>query len=293
MIKGKNNIYLVLIIVNSILQTIAHNNKNWYYCYWKKGELNKKKAVILGLDKVDSENAISFLCKGIILSKLDFKVDVFYDAAQEEMDAEKDKHIRENCPNLTLHKLDNYISDECKKYIEEADILIVNPMPYSINELDYLVSTEHHIYFDLTGLPEYKSEYQLFAKNGYFVFLDNTDILDSLDVLKDIVSKKAKYAAIFDISGSVNIISKKTGMDYISLSTEPTQKNFYFLASIFLAGLIYSLENKYNLSESMRISTTLVDLIQKLLSKSLSGINSEILLEEYKKEFESLLDEQN
>ena len=43
----------------------------------------------------------------------------------------------------------------------------------------------------------------------------------------------------------------------------------------------------------MRISTTLVDLIQKLLSKSLSGINSEILLEEYKKEFESLLDEQN
>lgn len=82
-------------------------------------------------------------------------------------------------------------------------------MPYSINELDYLVSTEHHIYFDLTGLPEYKSEYQLFAKNGYFVFLDNTDILDSLDVLKDIVSKKAKYAAIFDISGSVNIISKK------------------------------------------------------------------------------------
>ena len=231
-----------------------------------------KKAVILGLDKVDSENAISFLCKGIILSKLDFKVDVFYDAAQEEMDAEKDKHIRENCPNLTLHKLDNYISDECKKYIEEADILIVNPMPYSINELDYLVSTEHHIYFDLTGLPEYKSEYQLFAKNGYFVFLDNTDILDSLDVLKDIVSKKAKYAAIFDISGSVNIISKKTGMDYISLSTEPTQKN---------------------LSESMRISTTLVDLIQKLLSKSLSGINSEILLEEYKKEFESLLDEQN
>lgn len=252
-----------------------------------------KKAVILGLDKVDSENAISFLCKGIILSKLDFKVDVFYDAAQEERDAEKDKHIRENCPNLTLHKLDNYISDECKKYIEEADILIVNPMPYSINELDYLVSTEHHIYFDLTGLPEYKSEYQLFAKNGYFVFLDNTDILDSLDVLKDIVSKKAKYAAIFDISGSVNIISKKTGMDYISLSTEPTQKNFYFLASIFLAGLIYSLENKYNLSESMRISTTLVELIQKLLSKSLSGINSEILLEEYKKEFESLLDEQN
>ena len=43
----------------------------------------------------------------------------------------------------------------------------------------------------------------------------------------------------------------------------------------------------------MRISTTLVDLIQKLLNKSLSGINSEILLEEYKKEFESLLDEQN
>ena len=35
-----------------------------------------KKAVILGLDKVDSENAISFLCKGIILSTLDFKVDV-------------------------------------------------------------------------------------------------------------------------------------------------------------------------------------------------------------------------
>lgn len=64
-----------------------------------------KKAVILGLDKVDSENAISFLCKGIILSTLDFKVDVFYDAAQEEMDAEKDKHIRENCPNLTLTNL--------------------------------------------------------------------------------------------------------------------------------------------------------------------------------------------
>lgn len=43
-------------------------------------------------------------------------------------------------------------------------------MPYSINELDYLVSTEHHIYFDLTGLPEYKSEYQLFAKTDILYF---------------------------------------------------------------------------------------------------------------------------
>ena len=252
-----------------------------------------KKAVILGLDKVDQENTISFLCKGIVLSTLDFKVDVFFDPELEVITKAKDKHIRENCPNLTLHELHGSLSEECKKYIEEADILIVNPMPYSVNELDYLVSTEHHIYFDLTGLKEYAENYDLFAKNGYFIFLDNNGIIDTTEVLNEIVSKKAKYASIFDISGSVNFISKKSGFDYITLSTEPTSKNFYFLASIFLAGLIYSLENKYSASEAMRIATILVDIIQKLTDKEINKLNSKVLIEEYKKEFESLLDEQN
>ena len=166
-----------------------------------------KKAVILGLDKVDSESAISFLCKGIILSKLDFKVDVFYDAAQEEMDAEKDKHIRENCPNLTLHKLDNYISDECKKYIPNrwAEIIQQDPLLMEIfEEHDYDLEEEAvppFLFQELRGgnIEHLRPIFALYGQTGLNMLQELLEIDEiSKDTAKvELPDEQTSYAGYF------------------------------------------------------------------------------------------------
>lgn len=248
-----------------------------------------KRIVLIGLDKVDHHDAISYFCKGIALSLLGFTVDVYYDPSAEELTETKSQLIHKAFPRVILHPFDGLLNDDLKKNLDECNFIIVSPMPYSMLFLDYLSSLNKHIYFDLAGLKDYKECYMEFAKRGYLVYTDSGDIeLVVTDIMRKIINDKAEYACVFDLSGSILAMDDNGIEEFITLFVEPTRGNFFFLASLVLAGIIYALENGYNISEALKISTILVSIITKHGADSISEISEESLLKRYKEEFPSI-----
>lgn len=251
-----------------------------------------KKAALLGLDKVDKNDSVSFFCKGIILSLLGYSVDVFYDPQAEHMSPAKAELIDARFPNLRLHQLDRWLTEGDLKLISEADVIIVNPMPYSDNALNALKSFGRHIYFDLSGLDEEKAHYNRYAHAGYFVYLDSKDIeLRVQSTMRDIVADEACFAGVFDRSGSLSVMDDDGHLDYISLFVEPTAGNFFFLASQCLSAIIYGLEAGYTISESIRLATILVEITTAGGDDSIARVSAENLSARYHEEFENLNDE--
>lgn len=248
-----------------------------------------KRIVLIGLDKVDHNDAISYFCKGIALSLLNYTVDVYYDPSAEELAETKSKLIQKAFPKVILHPFDGLLNEDLKRDLDDCDFIIVSPMPYSMLFLEHLSSLNKHIYFDLAGLKDYKEHYMDFAKHGFLVYIDSGDIeLMVSDVMRKIINDKAEYACVFDLSGSILAMDDNGIEEFITLFVEPTHGNFFFLASLVLAGIIYALENGYNISEALKISTILVSIITRHGADSISEISEESLLKRYHEEFPSI-----
>lgn len=248
-----------------------------------------KKAVLLGLDKVDADTPLSFFCKGIVLSLLGMTVDVFFDPIAEPLKTAKAELIKRRFPNLVLHNLNGAIDECCQSKLLDADFIIVNPMSYSVEKIAWLTGLGKRIYYDLAGLPAYKKDYLPFADSGFLVFLDCQELVyDRVEVMKAITARHVEYACIFDVSGSISAMDKHKHLEFISLFVEPAAGNFFFLSSVYLSGIIYGLENGYNISEAMRMATALVDLIAKNGDEAIGIISEAKLRQCYDEEFPSL-----
>ncbi len=216
---------------------------------------------LIGLDRFDNNCLSSFLCSGVLLHKLNCKINLIYSKKYEQMDKSKYEFLK-NLSNFNIYDFDSDIKiDEIKNVILNSKTVIFNPMEYNLPLLDKLKNLNVPLQINFSYFSAKNKDLASFSEN-----IDNVLIISrhnhelKRDLANKIVTQSRTNCIIFKSYGVVDVYSHDGFTYTYKLFLDEVSEEFYTYSNIFFTGFIYGQINKKSTEVSSHIGLALCDM---------------------------------
>ncbi len=245
-----------------------------------------EEVTIIGVDKFLTPNNDNILCKGIIFSKLGYKVNLFHSNKYEPLNEEKRKYLA-TLDNFTIYECDEKMDIEVvTAAIKRSKFVIINPMDYNYDIIAVAKELNENVYVDLANYHSTDYDFISIGKNtkGTMIISRNKHVLKTN--MADQVSKLSDTVAIiFKSDGEITVYTRED-KNYIKLFIDKNDDELYLYSSIFLAGFIYGYEIKpKDIFEASHYGTVICDLVTRDGIHALDSLTPHKLQKEVKIQF--------
>ena len=192
---------------------------------------------LIGLDRFDNNCLSSFLCSGVLLCKLDFKINLIYSKKYEQLEKSKYEFLKK-LSNFDIYDFDNDIKiEDIKDIISNSKTVIFNPMEYNLHLLDELKNLNVPLQINFSYFS---------AKNK--------------DLANKIVTQSKTNCIIFKSYGVVDVYSHDGFTYTYKLFLDEVSEEFYTYSNIFFAGFVFGQINKKSTEVSSHIGLALCEM---------------------------------
>lgn len=216
---------------------------------------------IIGLDRFDDSNIPNFLCLGILMQKLNFKVNLIYSNKYEKL--QKDKYLYlKTLSNFNIYSFDNELDIEnIREISKHSKSIIFNPMEYSLNLTKDLLTLNIPLNINFSYLSAKNIDMVSYSKGSSNILIMSRHKHDlKAELANKIINENDTNCIIFKNYGEVNVYSKDGEENSYQLFLNDTNEEFYTYSNIFFTGFIYGQILKKSIQLSSYIGLSLCDI---------------------------------
>lgn len=216
---------------------------------------------LIGLDRFDNNCLSSFLCSGVLLCKLDFKINLIYSKKYEQLEKSKYEFLKK-LSNFDIYDFDNDIKiEDIKDIISNSKTVIFNPMEYNLHLLDELKNLNVPLQINFSYFSAKNKDLALLSENINNVLIisrHNHEL--KRDLANKIVTQSKTNCIIFKSYGVVDVYSHDGFTYTYKLFLDEVSEEFYTYSNIFFAGFVFGQINKKSTEVSSHIGLALCEM---------------------------------